>query len=365
MIEKLYELYRKHPVVTTDSRRIEPGSLFFALRGENFDGNRFAADALRQGAAYCIVDDPAAAADPRCLPVDDVLGTLQQLGLHHRRRLGIPVIALTGSNGKTTTKELIRSVLEKKFRVAYTRGNLNNHIGIPLTLLSIRPEDQIAVVEMGANHRGEIASYCRYTEPDYGLITNIGKAHLEGFGGLSGIRQGKGELFDYLHRAGGTAFCNLDDPAVTGIARRYPDLKTVSYGTDGMEASLSPRNELTLRYQGVSVASHLVGGYNAANIAAAIAFGEYFGVPLQRIAEGIGGYVPENFRSQRVEAGSNVLYLDMYNANPSSMEAAVRNFLEVDERVPRKMAILGDMLELGEQSAEEHRKIVGLTSSLG
>lgn len=345
-IQELYAIYREHPHVSTDTRRIVPDSLFFALRGASFDGNRFAAEALRKGAVRAIVDDPAAAGEG-CILVDDVLATLQALAREHRRTLGIPILAITGSNGKTTTKELVSRVLSERFVLRATQGNLNNHIGVPLTLLSMDASTQFGVVEMGASACGEIALLASIAEPDYGLITNIGRAHLDGFGGPEGVRRGKGELFDYLAAHGGTAFVPEADPTLAAMAAERPALKSVRCPLAGAEG----------------IESHLEGDYNRANIAAAAAVGRYFGIADGRIAAAIGSYIPDNNRSQRVMTERNTLIVDCYNANPSSMRASVENFLgePLDGRTQR-IFILGDMLELGAWSEEEHRAIAALAA---
>ena len=348
----LYDLFRDHPRVTTDSRHIEPGGIFFALKGERFDGNRFAAESLRLGAAFAVADDPALRDDPaaregRLIVVDDALGALQELAREHRRELGIPVLAVTGSNGKTTTKELLRRVLSERFTVLATGGNLNNHIGVPLTLLSLTREAEFAVVEMGASARGEIALLASIAEPNYGLITNIGRAHLDGFGGPDGVRRGKGELFDFLRDNGGRAFVAAEDATLTAMARE--------------------REPMAVEYYSLALADdvpcHLEGEYNRANVAAAVAVGRYFGIAEERILPAVASYVPTNNRSQRMLTERNTLILDCYNANPSSMQAALDNFLvQQPDAGAGKAVILGDMLELGDWSRDEHRHVVRLAA---
>ena len=348
----LYDLFRDHPRVTTDSRHIEPGGIFFALKGERFDGNRFAAESLRLGAAFAVADDPALRDDPaaregRLIVVDDALGALQELAREHRRELGIPVLAVTGSNGKTTTKELLRRVLSERFTVLATGGNLNNHIGVPLTLLSLTREAEFAVVEMGASARGEIALLASIAEPNYGLITNIGRAHLDGFGGPEGVRRGKGELFDFLRDNGGRAFVAAEDATLTAMARE--------------------REPMAVEYHSLALADdvpcHLEGEYNRANVAAAVAVGRYFGIAEERILHAVDSYVPTNNRSQRMLTERNTLILDCYNANPSSMQAALDNFLvQQPDAGAGKAVILGDMLELGDWSRDEHRHVVRLAA---
>ncbi len=369
MIYKLYDLFAAgHPVVT-DSRKVVPGSIFFALRGDRFDGNAYAAAALEAGAAAAVADDPKAAGvepgDERYFVVQDVLRTLQALARHHRRELAIPVLAITGSNGKTTTKELIHRVLSTRFRVSATQGNLNNHIGVPLTLLSIPPGTEFAVVEMGANHRGEIASYCAVAEPDYGLITNVGKAHLEGFGGEEGVRAGKGELFDYLTRTDGTAFYLADNQALSEMAAARPGLAEYGYSADTLIVIPSKNGLLTLRYGEKLIRTNLAGDYNRFNVAAALAVGDYFEVDPAEAVAAVESYTPDNHRSQRIETQRNILYLDAYNANPSSLAAALDNFAAADEPGYRKVLILGDMLELGEYAEAEHRAILERAGALG
>ena len=352
LFRSLYDLFRDHPRVTTDSRHIEPGGIFFALKGERFDGNRFAAESLRLGAAFAVADDPALRDDPaaregRLIVVDDALGTLQELAREHRRELGIPVLAVTGSNGKTTTKELLRRVLSERFTVLATGGNLNNHIGVPLTLLSLTREAEFAVVEMGASARGEIALLASIAEPNYGLITNIGRAHLDGFGGPEGVRRGKGELFDFLRDNGGRAFVAAEDATLTAMARE--------------------REPMAVEYYSLALADdvpcHLEGEYNRANIAAAVAVGRYFGIAEERILHAVDSYVPTNNRSQRMLTERNTLILDCYNANPSSMQAALDNFLvQQPDAGAGKAVILGDMLELGDWSRDEHRHVVRLAA---
>lgn len=350
----LYELFLRHPRISTDSRRIEPDSIFFALRGASFDGNRFAVDALEKGAAYAVVDDPSLpAAHPgavdRLIVVDDVLQTLQSLAREHRRELALPILAITGSNGKTTTKELVSRVLAEKYEIYATRGNLNNHIGVPLTLLSMTRDVEFGIVEMGASACGEIALLCSIAEPNYGIITNIGRAHLEGFGGPEGVRRGKGELYDWLALTGGRAFIPESDPALLSMAAERETLAAECYPTalaDGVE-------------------HHLEGDYNRFNVAAAVAVGHYFGVDDERIRYAVASYHPDNHRSQKILTGHNTLILDCYNANPSSMQVSLLNFgQEPLEECTEKILILGDMLELGDWSEEEHRHIITLAAEI-
>ena len=339
--------------------------MFFALKGENFDGNAYAAGALDAEAVCAVVDDPKVAVDERYIVVPDVLKALQGLARLHRRTLEIPVLAITGSNGKTTTKELVSRVLSKRFKVSTTKGNLNNHIGVPLTLLSIEPGTEFAIVEMGANHQGEIASYCAIAEPDYGLITNIGKAHLEGFGGKAGIRKGKGELFDWLARTGGTAFYLAESEALTEMAAERPNLTAYGFSSSVLDQLPSDNNLLTLNYAGQTIHTQLVGDYNIYNVAAALAIGEYFEVDTGDTIAAIESYVPDNNRSQRVVTRHNILYMDAYNANPSSTTAALDNFATVVEPGYEKVLVLGDMRELGNQAESEHRAILDKIETLG
>ncbi len=365
MIFKLYDLFAAgHPVVT-DSRKVVPGAIFFALKGGNFDGNAYAADALEAGAAAAVVDDPQVAVDERFIVIPDVLKALQALARHHRRTLDIPVLAITGSNGKTTTKELIHRVLSTRFKVSATQGNLNNHIGVPLTLLAIAPGTEFAVVEMGANHRGEIAAYCAVAEPDYGLITNVGKAHLEGFGSEAGVRQGKGELFDYLARTDGTAFYLAESEALGEMAAARPGLTAYGYSADALTVMPSENGLLTLKYGNRLIHTQLAGDYNRFNVAAALAVGDYFEVDPAEAVAAVESYAPDNHRSQRIETERNILYLDAYNANPSSLAAALENFSSTDEPGYRKVLILGDMLELGAYAEAEHRAILEKIEELG
>jgi len=358
-------------LVSTDSRQPQPGTLFFALNGPSFRGAAFAAQALEKGASHAVVDDATlAATDPaRYTYAPDPLLALQELAHEHRRQFSIPVLAVTGSNGKTTTKELLTAVLTRKFKVLATIGNLNNHIGVPLTLLRLRAgEHDFAVIEMGANHRGEIGSYCVYAEPTHGLITNIGKAHLEGFGGAEGVALGKGELFDYLARTGGTAFVNTLDAKLPGLAAAVPTRLSYPGPTDTYPATLLAADPaLALRLaDGTDVAAQLTGDYNFPNLAAAAAVGLHFGVAPDQVAAALAQYNPQNNRSQLVRtAKGNELVLDAYNANPSSMSAALRSFAGRPAAAgQRKLVILGDMFELGTESAAEHRALGQLLAGL-
>lgn len=365
---RLYEAFVSSTGVSTDSRRIEPGAMFFALRGDNFDGNRFAAAALDSGAAWAVVAKDSGLPDGgQYIAVDDTLEALQVLARMHRSRFRIPVIGLTGTNGKTTTKELVCAVLSSRYSVTATTGNLNNHIGVPLTLLRIIGRTEIAVIEMGANHPGEIAALASIALPDYGLITNVGKAHLEGFGSYEGVKRAKGELYDYLQRTGDTVFVNADDPVLCAMAAARPDLKVVRYGAEAAGAEILPMTpeEPYLRMKlssGETVRTHLVGSYNAPNVMAAICIGQYFGVPFEDAAAAVEAYSPSNLRSQLEKTGRNLLVLDTYNANPSSMKVSLNNFAA--SRFPHKVVILGDMLELGADSAAEHEKVMEAVAAM-
>ena len=368
-IENLYQLYIKHPSVCTDTRKVKNGDLFFALKGDRFNGNLFAAEALANGAAYAVVDEDVEGAEKqagRLVRVDDVLNALQQLAGHHRNQFSIPFIAITGSNGKTTTKELIHAVLSEKYKTYTTEGNLNNQIGIPLTLLKIKKDAEIAIVEMGANHRDEIAGYCIYTKPTHGLITNAGKAHLEGFGGIEGVRQGKGELFDYLRAYGGNAFVMWDYEYLQKMSKGIREVFT--YGTNhaditGYAESETPflKVHITRGMLADSLQTNLTGDYNLPNVLAAICVGKYFQVEPAAIKKGIENYFPSNSRSQLVQKGTNTIVLDAYNANPSSMKLAIENFI----RFPStdKVLLLGGMAELGIESIYEHEQIIQLIST--
>lgn len=372
--QRLYEIYLQHPEVVTDSRAVREGSLFFALRGGRFDGNQFAAGALEAGAAYAVVDEPTLARPGgRFLLVEDVLTTLQALARHHRRQFDIPVIGITGSNGKTTTKELSAAVLGSHYRLHYTQGNLNNHIGLPLTLLAMPTGIEVAVIEMGANHQGEIDMLCRITEPTHGLITNIGKAHLEGFGGIEGVKKGKSELYRYLAQAGGTVFINRDEPFLEELAA--PAEKKVFYRRSETPSPTEPDFEAKLlatqpfvsaaflgrQGQLVEVRSRLPGAFNFSNIMTAITLGKYFKVPDEKIAAAIEGYTPGNNRSQIRTYNGNTLIMDAYNANPTSMREALLAFRSMDGGP--KLAIIGEMLELGAESRAEHEAIALLATS--
>jgi UDP-N-acetylmuramoyl-tripeptide--D-alanyl-D-alanine ligase len=365
-----YNLFLQYPQICTDSRKVEPGCLFFALRGDHHDGNQYAAQALEQGAVYSVVDNPELAPGKQMILVDDVLRFLQELALHHRRQLQVPVVGITGSNGKTTTKELVHSVLKQQFRTIATAGNLNNHIGVPLTILRADPSTEMMVVEMGANHPGEIRDLCRIALPTHGLITNIGKAHLEGFGSLEGVRQAKKELYDHLTASNGIVFLNGDDQQLVTLMGGYP-AKTYGLGSGcfvrmGITSSVPTLEVEWLnppQAKKVKIPTSLSGDYHLPNIGAAVAVGNSFGMDPEQIATGIASYVPGNMRSQWLDTGRNRIFLDAYNANPTSMEAAIRLIAGMESR--HRVLILGDMLELGEVSGKEHRELLNLVASLG
>ncbi|MBO4476041.1 MAG: UDP-N-acetylmuramoyl-tripeptide--D-alanyl-D-alanine ligase [Bacteroidales bacterium] len=356
--------------VTTDSRAVKGGEVFFALRGENFDGNAFSVKALEAGAAWAVVNaDADLPSDERFIRVEDPQATLRDLAIWHRTHVRdgkLPVIGLTGTNGKTTTKNLIASVLSAKYSVTATQGNLNNDIGVPLSLLSITPDTEIAVIEMGANHPDDIEKLVRVSQPDYGLITNVGRAHLLGFGSFEGVKHAKGALYRWLGgRNGSVIFLNEDDPDLREMASRE-HCHFFGYGVryQGVEIlPVTPESPfLKMRIGGRSVETQLVGDYNASNVLAALAIGDYFGVPREDAVAAVAGYCPSNQRSQLVRTGRNVLIVDAYNANPSSMAAALRNFAAV--QAPDKLALLGDMRELGEESVVEHARILTLLAEL-
>ena len=354
----IHSLFLKCNSVSIDTRKIELNSLFVAIKGDHFDANIFTKEALEKGASYVLIDNESYYVDERTILVDDSLVALQELAKFHRDYLKIPIIAITGSNGKTTTKELINVVLSKKFKTKATIGNLNNHIGVPLTLLSFTSETEIGIVEMGANHKKEIEFLCDLAQPDYGYITNFGKAHLEGFGGVEGVIEGKSEMYEYISKNKKLVFINLCD-AIQVEKTKF--LHSFTFGLDKPEANvnitdISANPFVHLRYNGNPVQSNLIGFYNANNVSAAITIGEYFNVSTSEIKEAIEKYVPENNRSQIIRKGTNQIILDAYNANPSSMKVAIDNFLQLHN--PRKILILGDMFELGEVSKQEHKLII-------
>ncbi|HET7116252.1 MAG TPA: UDP-N-acetylmuramoyl-tripeptide--D-alanyl-D-alanine ligase [Hanamia sp.] len=361
-IEEIYKIYQRFPSIQTDSRKLQKDDFFFALKGPNFNGNHFVRQALDTGAAYVAADESLGFEDDRIINVDNVLETLQQLAKYHRQQFHIPFIAITGSNGKTTTKELLHEVLSSTFKTYTTKGNLNNHIGIPLTILKIKQDAEIAVIEMGANHLNEISGYCAYAQPTHGLITNIGKAHLEGFGSVENVKKGKGELFDYLKNNEGTAFVNTDDVAVFELSKSMKDV--IFYGSKSENAKgIILKNDPFIQVkidntEPIIIRTNLVGGYNLPNILAAFCVGNYFKVENEKIKSAIENYSPSNSRSQLIQKNSNTIILDAYNANPGSMKAAIENFANL--KSDKKVLLLGSMMELGDESEKEHATIVSL-----
>jgi len=362
-IAHLYALYLQYPRVATDTRKLGPGMIYFALKGPNFNGNHFVQQAFDAGAVYAVIDEAAYAIGDRCIVVHDVLTCLQELALHHRQQFDIPFIGITGSNGKTTTKELVTAVLRQQYVTYATEGNLNNHIGVPLTILKIRSDAQMAVIEMGANHQREIASYCAYARPTHGIITNAGKAHIEGFGGVEGVRKGKGELYDFIRTNGGTIFRNADLDYLEQMAAGI--IQQVTYGSaQAQYTGQSTLNGLKLdvsvqvKEETAIIHSQLVGDYNFPNIMLAVAVGAYFGISLAQIKAAIEAYAPDNSRSQLLQEGSNKIILDAYNANPTSMRAAIHNFAQAAGEP--KLLWLGAMKEMGPDEAKEHRELVEL-----
>lgn len=369
-IEDLYACFKESDFkVCTDTRKVEPGSLFVCLKGENFNANQFAAKAIASGCSYALVDEENYITHPNIKYVSNALTALQNLANHHRKQFALPVLAITGSNGKTTNKELIHAVLKKKYNTLATIGNLNNHIGVPLTLLRLRKEHEFLIVEMGANHQGEIAQLCLIAEPDYGLITNIGKAHLEGFGGVEGVIKGKSEMYTYIRNKKGKVFVNGDDKLLRSLSE---NIECIFYGTekDNLVAGreVNKGEHLAFVYsvnkEGLStketapIQTHLIGSYNLPNCLAAVCIGTYFSVPEEKINEALQGYSPNMNRSQLVQTAKNKIVLDAYNANPNSMRLAIENFAKLPAE--NKLVLLGDMFELGEYSKEEHQKIIEL-----
>jgi UDP-N-acetylmuramoyl-tripeptide--D-alanyl-D-alanine ligase len=356
-IEQLYQLYIKTYLVDTDTRKVRKGSMFFALKGDNFNGNEFAEEALKSGASYAIIDEEKYNTFPHTILVSNALETLQKLANFHRKQLIIPIIALTGSNGKTTTKELINAVLSKKYETAATEGNLNNHIGVPLTLLSMTPKTKIGIIEMGANHLKEIEFSCSITEPNYGLITNFGKAHLEGFGDFEGVIKAKSELYDFLRLNKGTVFINTDDELQVKQSAGVSSVEFNNIAIKFIEANPFVK----VQFKNTLIESNLIGKYNYNNISVAIAVGNYFNISENDIKNAIESYIPTNNRSQIIQKGTNKIILDAYNANPSSMQAALENFYQL--KGENKIVFLGDMFELGKDSRTEHEKIADLATS--
>ena len=357
-IQNIHDLFLKCTKVSIDTRKIEHNSFFVAIKGDRFDANTFAKEAIEKGASYVIIDNKSYYIDDRTILVKDSIETLQELAKFHRQYLKLPIIALTGSNGKTTTKELINAVLSKKFNTKATVGNLNNHIGVPLTLLSFTEKTEIGIVEMGANHQKEIEFLCEIVQPDYGYITNFGKAHLEGFGGVEGVIKGKSEMYAYLKSTDKLVFVNLDDEIQN---KKTVDFKRVTFSQNDKSATVFIDNTtanpfVKIKTLGVEINSYLIGLYNANNINAAITIGNYFEVTTDDIKVAIESYIPENNRSQLLTKGTNEIILDAYNANPSSMKVALENFIQLDKK--SKVVVMGDMYELGEESHFEHKTIV-------
>ena len=357
-IKEIYNYFLQTTSIATDNRKIKTDNLFVALKGDNFNGNKFALSALENGAKYAIIDEAEFKIDDRFILVDDSLLALQQLASYHRNQLNITIIGLTGSNGKTTTKELINAVLSQKFNTKATIGNLNNHIGVPLTLLSFDSSTEIGIIEMGANHQKEIEMLCGICQPDFGYITNFGKAHLEGFGGTEGVIKGKSELYEYLSSNHKTAFINSDDAIQN---EKTTNINRITFGFNNPEnfvniTKIETNPMVKIEFEDTTIQSHLIGLYNANNINAAITIGKHFGVSNEKIKFGLENYIPNNNRSQLLEKNSNKIILDAYNANPSSMNAALTNFFQLEEK--NKVAILGDMFELGIESSDEHKKLI-------
>ncbi|MBV6484123.1 MAG: UDP-N-acetylmuramoyl-tripeptide--D-alanyl-D-alanine ligase [Flavobacteriales bacterium] len=357
-IAELYKIYLNHPVISTDTRKVSNGCLFFALKGENFDANTFAEQAINEGAAYAIIDNLNFKKSEAYILVDDVLKTLQRLANYHRKQFTIPFIGITGSNGKTTSKELINAVLSEKYKTIATQGNLNNHIGVPLTILSIPQDCEIAIIEMGANHIGEIEQLCEISEPTLGIITNIGTAHIEGFGSREGVIKAKSELYHFIKENNGKLFLNEDDDLLTKLAEDIPSIKYSRLEIN----NISSNPFLSFEWKNIKIETQLYGEYNIPNILAAIKIGEYFNVEITAIKAALENYVSTNNRSQIVKLPNHTLYLDAYNANPTSMNAAIDSFSKLVDT--KKLLILGDMLELGHVSQEEHQKVADKINQL-
>ena len=357
----LYDLFIHNPQITTDSRNCPKGSIFFALKGDKFDGNQYAGKALASGCVYAVIDNPDYYIGERTILVDNVLKTLQQLAHHHRKVLGLPIIGITGTNGKTTTKELLAAVLSTKFNLLYTEGNFNNHIGVPLTLLRLTHDHEMAVIEMGASHPGDIKELVDIVHPNYGIITNVGRAHLEGFGSFEGVIRTKGELYDYIRRSKGKIFIKKENEHLQSIAK---DIEQITYGNgddafaSGQIVSCDPFLVFNWKQQGKwhTVETHMIGSYNLDNVLVAVAVGRFFKIPAERISRAIAAYEPTNNRSQFKKTENNALIIDAYNANPSSMKVALDNFIAMP--VQPKAIILGDMRELGPTSDELHAEVI-------
>ena len=365
--EKIYQIFKAFPKISTDSRNIEQNTLFFALKGDNFNGNKFAAECLKKGAAYAIIDEKEYYISGKTILVDNVLSTLSELANLHRKTLGLPILAITGTNGKTTTKELVSAVLAEKFNVCFTKGNLNNHIGVPLTLLNMNAKTQFGVVEMGANHPGEIAELCAIAEPDFGIITNIGKAHLEGFGSFEGVKATKIELFNYLKVKDGSFFYNKNNLILNDIAGKYKN--KITFGNENADLIGEPLNSPPFIHAKVNfkkgvlyLNTNLIGEYNFENIMAAACIGNYFNVDPLKIQTALKEYRPQNNRSQLIQRGELKIIMDAYNANPTSMQASIKSFLSSYNK--ENYLILGDMLELGDYAEQEHSRILELLDNI-
>ena len=361
-IEALYNIFKNHRIISTDTRKISHGDLYFALKGDNFNGNRFAQEALEKGAAYAIIDEEDFNISDRYILVDNVLETIQRLANYHRKQFDIPIIGITGTNGKTTTKEFINVLLRKNYKTTFTKGNLNNHIGVPLTLLSMADDSEMAIIEMGANHIGEIDFLCKISEPNYGIITNIGTAHIEGFGSLEGVQQTKNELYQFIQSVNGEIFVNSDDPILMSLSNQ---INRHTYGKSHADCSgklLSSTPSVQLEWKNESIISNLYGSYNFENIMAAICIANYFEVSSTNIKIAIEEYQSTNNRSQIIKIDTNVIFLDAYNANPTSMNAAINTFSENESN--NRLMILGDMLELGNISNKTHQEIVNKVEKL-
>jgi len=362
-IEELYELYKKSYKVVKDTRDEVSNAIYFSLKGASFNGNQYALQALKNGANYAVIDEESYKVDDRLILVEDALTCLQELARYHRQQLNCTILALTGSNGKTTTKELINAVLSKKFRCHATHGNLNNHIGVPLTLLSMTPEHNFGVIEMGANHQLEIKMLCEIALPDFGYITNFGRVHLEGFGSFEGVVQGKTEMYRHLKAKGKKVFVNQEDPIQMEKSMNIDRILFGGSGADYKVTFLGADPFVRIDFEGQEMESQLIGDYNYANIATAVSMGKYFGVETEMIKSAIEGFIPENNRSQIIKRISNKIILDAYNANPNSMEVAIQNLANLSD--PKKVAILGDMFEIGKDSNTEHQKIAALAGNSG
>ena len=367
-IEEIYSILGENPKISTDSREITSGCVFFALRGDNFNGNKYAEEALKKGAKYAVIDEKEFQSSEKMFLVDDVIEALQILAQFHRKKLGIPILGITGTNGKTTTKELIAKVLSQKFNVSFTQGNLNNHIGVPLTLLSMDSRTEFGVVEMGANHPGEIAKLCSIADPDYGIITNIGKAHLEGFGSFEGVKKTKAELYTYIKNKNGTVFINDENQILTELSE---GIKKVSFGSKGcdlngelIKSSPFAHVKATFAKGVLYLNTSLIGDFNYENIMAAACVGNYFGVDPLKIQQAITNYQPSNIRSQLIDKNGVKIIMDTYNANPTSMKASITSFLNSGNSPVNSFLILGDMLELGVSSNDEHTVILQLINNI-